>query len=224
MAMGHGVSALVAYTFSKNLDNLNNPQNVYNRAAKWVPSGIDSLMRLSVAVTWQIPVGLGRQFLGSSSKLVNTVIGGWSMSSASAFQGGNPLVYGISGGTFLNNTTRANAVGDPLDGIGGPIVSRLNRCFNTAAFAVPANYTQGNLAPRIGTMRTPGANNVNLVLAKTFYLTEKVKLDFRASQDNFLNHPVFGSVNTTVGAVGFGTLSIQANNARQTEFRARIVF
>jgi len=80
------------------------------------------------------------------------------------------------------------------------------------------------VAARIGTVRTPGANNISLVLATTFLLTEKVKLDFRASQYNFLNHPVFGSVNTTVGSVGFGTLGIQANNARQTEFRARIIF
>ena len=155
------------------------------------------------------------------NKPVNTVIGGWSISSASAFQGGNSLVYGISGGTFFNNSKRANAVGDPLDGIGGPSVDRLNRYFNTAAFAVPPNLAQGNLGPRMGSVRTPGANNVNLVLAKTFYPTGKVKLDFRASQYNFLNYPVFGSVNTTVGAVGFGTLSIQANNARQTEFNSR---
>jgi len=223
-AMGHGVSTLVSYTFSKNLDNLNNPQNIYNRTQEWAPSGIDSPMRLSVAVSWQIPVGRGRQFLSNTSKPLNTVIGGWSLSSASAFQGGNPLVLGISGGTFFNNTTRPNVVGDPLEGIGGPIVSRLNRYLNTAAFTVPPNFTQGNLAPRFGSVRTPGANNVSLVLAKTFYLTEKVKLDFRASQYNFLNHPVFGSLNTTVGAVGFGSLSIQANNSRQTEFRARIVF
>ena len=59
--------------------------------------------------------------------------------------------------------------------------------------AMARNFTQGNLAPRIGTIRTPGPNNINLVLAKTFALTERVKLDFRASQYNLLNHPVFGS-------------------------------
>ena len=88
----------------------------------------------------------------------------------------------------IDITARANTVGHPLDGIGDPIVSRLNRYFNTAAFAFRANYTQGTLAPRIGnalstlapTVRMPGANNLNLVFAKTFYLTEKVKLDFRA--------------------------------------------
>ena len=140
-------------------------------------------MRLSVAITWRIPVA-------HRNKLVNTAIGGWSMSSASAFQGGNPLVYGISGGTFFNNTTRANAVGDPLDGIGGPIVSRLNRYFNTAAFAVPVNFIQGNFARRVQ-FAEPS--------------------DVRECECNGRRS-------------GRGTLSIQANNARQTEFRARIVF
>ena len=72
----------------------------------------------------------------------------------------------MSGGTFFNNSTGANAIGDPTDGAALPIVQRLNHYFNTAAFAVPANFTQGNVAARIGTVRTPGANNISLVLAK----------------------------------------------------------
>src|SRR5262249_10913587 len=62
---------------------------------------------------------------------------------------------------------------------------------NTAAFAlVPDN--QG-VAVRPGTagkslVRTPGAWNVELSLAKSFHLTEKKKLQFRADMFNALNH------------------------------------
>jgi hypothetical protein len=223
-SMARGVTALISYTVSKNLDNLNSPQDVYDRSQERAPSSIDSPQRLSIAVSWRLPVGRGRYFLTHSSRLTDLLLGGWLLSTASAFQSGNPLSFGITGGTFYNNATRANVIGDPTVGADLPIVQRLNRYFNTAAFAVPANFTQGNMAARIGTVRSPGANNVSLVLAKTFQLNEKVKLDFRASQYNFLNHPVFGGQNTTVGAVAFGTLTIQANNARQTEFRARIIF
>jgi hypothetical protein len=113
---------------------------------------------------------------------------------------------------------------DPTEGISGPIVQRLARYFNTGAFSQPADFTWGNLSPRIGTVRSPGMNNLNLTLSKVFSVTEKVKVDFRASSFNLLNHPVFSGPNTTFGDASFGRIFNQANLSRQMEFALKVIF
>lgn len=53
---------------------------------------------------------------------------------------------------------------------------------------------------------------------------ERVKLQFRASQYNLLNHAVFGGPTTTVGSANFGRITTQANISRQSEFALRLIF
>jgi len=115
-------------------------------------------------------------------------------------------------------------VGDPAAGVSGSHSERLGRYFNTGAFGRPDNFTLGNAAPRIHTVRSPGMNNVNLTLNKLFPITERVKMEFRTSWFNALNHPVFGGPNTQVGNANFGRISSQANISRQTEFGMKVLF
>ena len=67
-------------------------------------------------------------------------------------------------------------------------------------------------------------NNVNITLSKYFRIIEKVRTEFRASAFNAVNHPVFGSPNTTVGNASFGRIASQANLSRQIEFALRVLF
>jgi len=222
--MTRGLSGVVAYTISKNISNLHNPQDIYNRKPERAPDLNDVPSRLSAAFAWQVPVGRGRSFLTGIGRAADAVIGGWQLSTALVFQGGTPAAFGVSGGTYVSNSIRPAVVGDPTQGVTGSIGSRLNRYFNTAAFARPANFTLGNLAPRIGTVRAPGNNSVNLTLSKSFQIREGIRTEFRASQYNFPNHPVFGGPSTTVGTATFGTIGSQANASRQTELTLRVIF
>ena len=67
-------------------------------------------------------------------------------------------------------------------------------------------------------------DNVNLTMTKDFAIVERVKMQFRASAYNALNHPVFGGPNSTVGNASFGRISSQANLSRQIEFGLRLTF
>jgi hypothetical protein len=155
---------------------------------------------------------------------VDLLLGGWMLSTYQVYQGGFPVGFGLARGTAGAGSGRPNANGNPADGISGPIVHRLNRYFNTSAFAQPADYTYGNLAANIGTVRSPGMNNVDATLAKDFQFTETAKLQMRLSMFNLLNHPVFGGPATTFGNANFGVISSQANYSRQLEIGAKIVF
>jgi hypothetical protein len=73
-------------------------------------------------------------------------------------------------------------------------------------------------------VRSPGMNNVNVTLSKGFRVTERLKLDFRASSFNFLNHPVFSGPNTSFGDASFGKVFNQVNLSRQMEFSLKLMF
>jgi hypothetical protein len=224
----HGLSTLVSYTFSKNLGDLEPIQNYYNRRIERGPMAFDVPQRLTTTASWDMPVGKGRKYLTSASKAVDLLLGRWTLSTFNTFQSGFPLGFGVNQNTlFLAGAggQRPNVAGDPRAGISGGIASRLDRYFNTAAFAQPADFTFGNVAPRTSWLRGPGMNNVNVTLTKQFAIAERFKLNLRASSFNFLNHPVFSGPNTTFGALGsFGRIFSQANLSRQTEVVLRLLF
>jgi hypothetical protein len=226
--MWRGLTTIVSYTRSKNIGDIGPYQNNYNRRVERAVTSFDVPQRLTVTTSWDVPVGRNRRWLRNSSKAIDLMFGQWNMATFSTFQSGFPLSFGVATNTlFLTGAgaQRPNAIGDPNAGISGSITGRLGAYFNTAAFAQPADFTFGNVGSRVGWLRSPGMNNVNLTLTKQFAVTERVKVNLRASSFNLLNHPVFAAPNTTFGAIGqFGTISAQANMSRQTEVVLRIIF
>jgi len=222
--MSHGVTALVSYTIAKNIHDLTNPQSNYNRKAERALSDWDVPQRLTVTAAWDLPFGQKRRFGANMSRATDLLVGGWTISTFNTFQAGFPVGFGLIRAAAGSGSGRPNANGDPSAGISGSIVSRLNRYFNTGAFAQPADYTFGNLGPRIGAVRSPGMNNVNVTLSKGFRVTERLKVDFRASSFNFLNHPVFSGPNTTFGDASFGKVFNQVNLSRQMELNLKLIF
>jgi len=222
--LSHGVTALISYTVSKNIGDVSNAQNAYDRRAERALTDLDSSQRLTITAAWEIPVGRNRRYLAGISRAADLVIGGWTISTFNTFQKGFPLAFSLARAAAGSGANRPNAAGDPTEGISGPIVKRLDRYFNTNAFSQPPDFTWGNLSPRIGTVRSPGMNNLNVTLSKTFAITERWKLDFRASSFNLLNHPVFSAPNTVFGDASFGRIFSQANLPRQTELAVKIFF
>ncbi len=220
----NGVTALVSYTIAKNITDLNNPTNVYNRQAARSLASFDSPQRLAISVTWDVPFGQGRHFGTHAPRALDFVAGGWALSSFQLFQAGFPLAFSLAKSAAGSGSGVPNAIGDPSQGVSGVIEARLHHYFNTAAFAQPPDFTFGNVSPYIGTVRAPGMNNIDASLSKVFLATEKVNVLFRATSFNFLNHPVFSAPNTSLGNAAFGSITSQANVSRQMEFTAKILF
>jgi hypothetical protein len=217
--------ALIAFTASKNISDLNGTRNAYDRSIERAVSDIDVPQRLTIAGSWDLPFGRGRRYLSNINRAADLLAGGWQLSTFQTYQGGFPLGFGFTGGTYAAGTSpRVLVVGDPTENVTGDHNSRLDRYFNTAAFVRPPDFTLGNLAPRLHTVRSPGMNNVNLTMSKDFAIAEKVRAQFRASAYNALNHTVFGSPNTTVGNANFGRITSQANINRQIELGLRLSF
>ena len=226
--MTQGLTALVSYTYSKNIGDISPAQNNYNRQAERAVAEFDVPQRLTTTFAYELPFGRGRQFLKDINPVADQFLGGWQISMFNTFQSGFPLTFGVQRSSIFGvgeGGQRPDAIGDPTAGVSGVAhVDRLDRFFNTEAFAQPADFSFGNLSSRVGSIRGPGMNNWNMTLAKKFAIKELMQIEFRVASYNLLNQPVFGNPNTTFGAGAFGTIGSQANLPRQTELMLRITF
>jgi hypothetical protein len=80
-----------------------------------------------------------------------------------------------------------------------------------------------------GDIRQPYTTSFTLGARKSFVLVGPVRFQLRLDVFNALNHPLFASVNTTVGNTYFGTLGSgatlsQTNSPRQVQLSGRLSF
>jgi len=170
---------------------------------------------------WDIPVGRHRRYLTNSKGVVNTFLGGWSMSSVLRMPGGLPFLPFITdpnklGGVLFNRYVRPDIVPgvplrNPLWKRGCPIgtaapPSGCEPYINPAAFMRPVKGTLGN-APRTLDIRSPRQEFFDFSLSKDIPLGSegKRRLNFRVDLINAFNHPNFRYNNTGNTPFGLGT-------------------
>jgi len=117
-----GLSWDLNYTFSKSIDDASGLQTsgVYgsafitnallqhdNRAV----SDFDIRHIINMNSIWEIPVGRGKMFLGGSNKVVNGILGGWSLTSIFRYNSGLPVSSPVDvGGWPANWNVRSWAI------------------------------------------------------------------------------------------------------------------
>jgi outer membrane receptor protein involved in Fe transport len=105
--------------------------------------------------------------------------------------------------SFSNVPLENNPYFDTINGVPTP-----NPCFPAVdPVNNPGDRTYG--LPR-NTLRGPGLTNLDIALAKTTSISERVKVEFRVEYFNALNHPEFAQ--PTSGNAGNGTANIESPN------------
>jgi hypothetical protein len=193
----HGLTSQAAYTLSHNLDEVTAyrgalPQDSYDFKGN-IPgdrgdygnSDFDTRNSLVGYINYEIPI------LGGPKLLT----GGWSLNSAYAFKGGQPITIYDDNDTSGTNeyTQRVNQIGNPFAGIthkiqtnssGGKYVQWLN----PNAFATPANNTWGTIARN--SLYGPGYGDFDMSVFKNtkFNIHDfPVNVQFRAEMYNLFN-------------------------------------
>ena len=152
--------------------------------------------------------------MGIQKVVVTRTEGGWTFSGLTVIESGFASSPGMS--TSTNGLAqRPNVVGK----LSYP--HKLNQWFDTSAFAAPAFGFFGNAG--VGTIRGPRENVWNWSLYKTFRVTERAKLQFRAEFFNIFNHASFNNVDTGVGSGTYGQIT-SALDPRIMEFALRLAF
>jgi hypothetical protein len=230
--MSHGLSFLVAYTHSKNIDQVDNLSsgNIYgtstenptrfngylNRAL----AGFDMTHVLSMTGTWQIP---GR----TRYRVVNGVVSGWELSDILGLHSGMPFSVYISSdnenvGTVSGRQSQfPNQVADPHSGTR----TRL-KWFNTDAFVVPSSGTRGNVYRNPAALRSSHLVDDDMTLGKNWnILNESTKFELRGEFFNLFNHTNLGFPGQTVGSGNYGKMAGPTlNSGRIVQLVAKIHF
>lgn len=217
----HGLTFTFAYTFSKLIDDASSVfsntiftgpiantgvADSFNRHLEKDLSNGDIPRVFSGAWVYQIP-----RFWK---------ISGWQVAGLVRVQAGDTVA--VSQATNLNSNLgfgvqRPNRVGNP-----NALEHRsVGEWFNVAAFAPAGQFTIGNSSRN--PVRGPGLQNADLMLGKTFRVTERVRFEFRAEVFNVTNTPPFSDPNGSFGTPAFGTIAT-AGNPRDFEFAGKIHF
>jgi Carboxypeptidase regulatory-like domain/TonB dependent receptor-like, beta-barrel len=207
-----------------------NPFNI--RATEYAVAELDIQNRFALGLNYELQ--WGKQFAGAKK----VALGGWSVNTITVWQSGKPFTIvnsgsGIDnpdGNGFNNRAVPQNANGqDRPNLIGDPRGSRaILHFFNTAAFVPQALGTVGTAQRNV--LFGPTFRHVDLSLFKTFTITERLGLQFRAECYNISNTPNFylnnGQPGDSLGNAGFGSISQADPNytARQYQFALKVLF
>jgi len=157
-------------------------------------------------------------FWRTGTEWYKKAFGNWQFSGVTTLQTGLPQNIGISPDQagIGQGGQRPNVVGEWNQGGG----QRL-QWFNTAAFALPAAGTLGNLGRNV--VIGPGMNNWDASLQKHFAVKERVRIQFRAELYDAPNHLSWWGVGTTLGSANFGQIT-SATDPRTLQFGLRLGF
>ena len=81
--------------------------------------------------------------------------------------------------------------------------------FNTAAFTAAPQFVIGTSSRN--PVRGPGLQNADLMIGKTFRITERRNLEFRAEVFNVSNTPPLNDPNGSFGSAAFGSITSAGN-------------
>ena len=157
--------------------------------------------------------------MGSASKPVDLILGGWSVNGITTMRSGAPLA--VQAANNLLNTGTNNRANKVCDSLNYPKIA--NQWFDQTCFADPTDpYVFGNA--RQGAVRGPGLINFDLSAFKTFYFTERHQLEFRSEFFNAFNNPHFNNPVVNRSSGDFGRITSTILTAREIQLGLRYRF
>jgi Carboxypeptidase regulatory-like domain/TonB dependent receptor/TonB-dependent Receptor Plug Domain len=227
----NGLTFLFAYTYSKSLSDagdLLNGGSVGGYRAPSVPglgpmfdwglADFDIRQVLHFSGGYELPVGKNKRFLGSSSRMVNAAIGGWSANWIATLQGGQPITLtcptGTTAGTNCNDVRvagQSQKLGLRNDNTPGA-THGLYWFGNPKAFQQPCQLgpngpipdSPAGCIPSTGSAVLgfagpntfgPGFHRLDFSLFKAIAINDRFSMQFRTEFFNILNHPNFNAPN-----------------------------
>ncbi len=203
----------LAYTYGHSIDNTS---GFRNRTSQ-VPFGdisqfrgssdFDLTHRVTFSGGWDLP--FDRAWASGPKRLMK----GWSLYPIFTWRTGFPLSINAGesfnpsdpGSSGLGDGYIANAVFAP--GFNSITIvdpkTHNNEYFNGAAFTAP---TTGYGLPR-NFFRGPGRTNLDMALAKTTAITERVGVEFRVEAFNVFNHTEFANPDININSGTFGQIT-----------------
>ena len=206
-----GLQVGVAYTFSKNMGIAGNEDGDGSPAIgipeyyalNWARTTLDRTHNLQIHGIVELPFGRGKKWINQGFGAM--ILGGWQINGVASMYTGQP--FSISApGTSLNapgNSQRADLVKPNVAKLGG--AGPRQKFYDPTAFAEVTEVRFGTAGFNL--LNSPGTSNLDAGLFRSFSITEKFKMQFRAEAFNFTNTPHFTAPNGNVSSSSFMEVS-----------------
>jgi len=232
--------------------------DIYNLKSQFGDVGSTRRHRWLTSAVYELPFGRGKEFGSNMNKIANAIVGGWQVSSIFLWQSGPFLTpYFSDGDPSGTGSGSYEGRAQAPDLIGGGNLSNptASDWFNLSSFVCPGvpgwtaghqcliGTPSGTVDPQTGAGLSPlgrfgnagkskvigpGTINLNAGVAKTFAVTERVRVKVEASFTNALNHlnlgnPQLAIDNSNAGAITSAT-GANFGGSRTGQVGARIEF
>ena len=166
--------------------------------------------RLTMAGTWEVPVGRGRSYLSNMNRVLDAIVGGWDVTGFLSWRSG----FYVRFGTMLVS-------GDPV--IDDPTPQRW---WDASVFTRQPAYTPRSNPWQYDGLTNPGLFNLDSSLVKRIPVTEKIRTELRMDVFNTLNNMTWANPNTNVQSANFGRSTNQLANTfgRRVQLGLRLEF
>jgi len=236
----HYISFEGGYTFSKATDDSSvgrnafigsfasdNPQELDNLKAEHSISANDATHRLAMAIIADSPIGRGRWIGPNMNRVLDGIVGGWTLSTILTFQTGQPIDIGMSQPTLDDGNQRPNVICNPSSGVSAHQSALTGQStLNSNCFANPGYEQPGNAPRYFSNLRTDGIHNIDVAIEKAFIPREGMRLEVRGEFFNFFNTPRFAVPDTLWGDSTFGQISstVMGSTPRHGQLGVRFEF
>jgi hypothetical protein len=201
--------------------NLSTNQFLDYHHMDWGNSDTDVRRRLAFTANYELPFGK------SLAGVAKRVAGDWQVNALAGWSTGLP--YTVMNQTSLSNTGFGSSnvsSNDRPSRIGpGTLPSpTLTKWFDAAAFVPQTFGTFGNSGRNI--MRGPRQFHLDFSVFRTFNVSERLRLQFRAESFNLSNTASFAQPNFFLGAPGFASVTaVQPQTTpREVQFALKLLF
>jgi hypothetical protein len=203
-----GITVLASYTWSKNIDNGSGngvsdtgPRDGVNFSAEKGLSPNNMPQRFVGSFIWELPKYKGR------SAFARIALNGWEVNGIITLESG--LFFNLLSGRDNSGNgillDRPDLIGNPYLPSDRPKSQLIAEWFNPAAFRQNASGTYGNFGRNV--LEGPSNRNLDLGAVKTFLITERHRVMFRAEAFNALNHVNLGLPNATLLSATVGRIT-----------------
>jgi hypothetical protein len=188
----HGMSMLLAYTISKNLEQVSflnnqdfNPQDPDGSKLEKRLTQFDAPQKFVALLTAELPFGHNRRFGANAAPVIDKLIGGWQINVDFTLQRGFPANYPNAPQIDARS---AKLPSDQVD---------LEHAFDTSLFPTTVPDLVHNLRTfptRFPDVRLQPLQNIDFSAYKNTQLTEALTFQFRVEFLNGFNHPWFAAL------------------------------
>ena len=168
------------------LGNASHSEDPLDRHVDRSESQFSFRRRFTTNAVYELPFGRGKKYMSDASGLTNAILGGWQVTTLSEVRDGIP--FSVLAGVGITN------VGDNLTFPDrpnilrkNPVLGHVSQYFDPLAYQLQAPGYLGTAARN--SVVGPGFVDWDMGFGKTFKVTEKSNLQFRADFFNIINHP-----------------------------------